>query len=32
LRAAEATNLKNEGDQYGQEEESNPFNRETHHA
>jgi phage-related protein len=32
LRAAETANLKNEGDQCGQEEESNPFDRETHHA
>jgi phage-related protein len=37
-RAAEIVNLKNEGDQYGreeecgQEEESNPFNRQTHLA
>lgn len=25
-------NLKNEGDEYGEEEESNPFHRQTHHA
>jgi phage-related protein len=32
LRAAEIVNLKNEGDQYGEEEESNPFHRQTHLA
>jgi phage-related protein len=31
-RAAETVNLKSEGDQYGEEEESNPFHRQTHHA
>jgi phage-related protein len=32
LRAAETVNLKNDGDQYGHEEESNPAHRQTHHA
>ena len=32
LRAAEIVNLKNDGDQYGHKEESNPFYRQTHHA
>jgi hypothetical protein len=32
LRAAEIVNLKNDGDQYGHKEESNPFYRQTHDA
>ena len=30
--AVETVNSKNEGDQYGEEEEGNPFHRQTHHA